>query len=570
MQSKSQSGTDQENQFFSQKSALRLIVIGFLFIAALVIRLHNITAPPLDFAPGRQYFSANFARAYYFETSESIPEWRKQVSRATVQKQLSLEPRIMEHAAVLGYRIVGGEHLWVPRLLSSIFWVIGGAFLYLIAKKIVSIDAAIFSTAFYLFLPFGISASRSFQPDSLMVMMLLFSLFLILRYYEQTSISRLLIAANVSALAMFIIPLCLFLIFGAFISLAVYRRVMNRTGLYQGIWKSVLSKDFLIFTVVSLCPTIIYYGYGTFIARGDLYHHLQGTFFPQLLLELSFWKKWLIMIGRAIGYTALIGAIIGFFMFRQGYSKALLAGLYIGYFIYGIFATFHIKTHDYYQLQFIPVVALSLGPIGALAINQLRKRWYVIALAAVFLTAVIGAGFYTRHIHLKDIYINYKSQLKVLGPIIGVNPQFKDFLFNDFKREVRIAKEIGEIVGHSTRTIYLDSHNGVHLQFHGELYGSNFPKGCPEDPRERGHIPKTEELFSANYFVVRDVKHRGKYIKYIPQYFIVTDFKMFDEKTVLKDFLIKNFPILVQNNDYLIFDLRKMSDRTSTPNSRRP
>jgi 4-amino-4-deoxy-L-arabinose transferase-like glycosyltransferase len=41
-----------------------------------------------------------------------------------------------------------------------------------------STGAALVSTAFYLFAPLGILLSRSFQPDALMMLMFLVSLFL--------------------------------------------------------------------------------------------------------------------------------------------------------------------------------------------------------------------------------------------------------------------------------------------------------------------------------------------------------------------------------------------------------
>jgi len=113
---------------------------------------------------------------------------------------------ILEFLVSIGYRILGAERLWLPRLLSSLFWLVGGGFLYLIGKRITDADAALFATAFYLFLPFAVVASRSFQPDPLMVTLLLASVFAILRYDEAPSRSRLAMAAVVSSLAFVVKP----------------------------------------------------------------------------------------------------------------------------------------------------------------------------------------------------------------------------------------------------------------------------------------------------------------------------------------------------------------------------
>jgi len=130
-----------ELQFFSQKPLMRWLIIGFLFITALGIRLYQIEVPPMDFHPTRQYHSALIARSYYYETSNSIPEWRKQVALINAHREGTYEPPIMEIVVSFAYGLTGGEHLWIPRLLSSLFWLIGGMFLYLIAKKLSSMNA---------------------------------------------------------------------------------------------------------------------------------------------------------------------------------------------------------------------------------------------------------------------------------------------------------------------------------------------------------------------------------------------------------------------------------------------
>ncbi len=551
MQPKYEANAHQKTQFLSQKPALRLLVIGFLFVTAFAIRLHHITMPPLDFAPIRQYQLAHIARGYYFENLESIPEWRKQIARLNMKRMgLLLEPRIIDHAVVFGYRIMGGEHLWIPRVLSSIFWIVGGVFLYLIAGKILSSSAALFSTVFYLFLPFGISASRSFQPDPFMVMLLLFSIFMILKYYERPSLSKLIIAAIVSSSAMLIKPYSIFLIFGAFISITIYR---------QGIRKSLINRDVLIFIFLSPLPGAVYYLSGLLTDVGFLREHTQTSFLPHLLLSPYFWKDWLAMIARVVGLIAFTGAFLGLFVIRDGLSRALLIGLWIGYFIFGLVFTYHIHTHDYYQLQFIPVVALSLGPVGALVINRLFRlfssRRRIAILVVFFLVLIFGISININKVQRRD----YNGYLKIFGYVMGINPQFYKFINEDFEKEVRIAKEIGEIVNHSSKTVFLTPDYGRSLAYHGELSGFSWLiSGSLKEWKLKGiRAPNKEELFNPRYLTI---KTRGKYIKYSPEYFLITDFDEFGKQPDLKDFLHTNFPIMAKSDDYLIFDLRSMSD----------
>lgn len=509
----SQSETAQETQFFSP--LLRLLIIGFLFVMAFGIRAYRINEPPLDFSPARQYRSAIITRGYYFETAKSIPEWKRHVARINKQKEGIIEPPIMERIAFFTYCVAGGEYLWIPRVLSSIFWLIGGAFLYLIAKKLVSTDAAVFSTAFYLFLPFGIEASRSFQPDPLMVMMLLFAIFTILRYYDQPSTLGWMIATTVSTSAILIKPVCLFLIFAAFVSIAIYK---------QGIRRTVISPKFLLFIVISLLPTILFYSYGIFTA-GILRLQARRSFLPYLLLYPFFWKGWFSLIGKVVGHTALIGALLGVLMFRKGLPRALMIGLWSGYFIFGLVFTYHIHTHDYYQLQFIPIIALSLGPIGALVMSHLRqicKRWY--GYTALFLGIIFLVTPINMHILMRD------------------------FSCQKFERRVRIAQEIGKDVNHSTKTIFLSEAFGNVLVYYGELSGKKWP-------RRSGH--RAAKLFWGLPQMSVEERFNILSLNYSPEYFIVTDLREFEVQEDLKNFLTREFSIAVQNNNYLIFDLRK-------------
>ena len=160
-----------------------LVVLGAVFVAALCLRLYRISEPLFDFSPVRQYHSALLARGFY--------EWLLTGNLKTLPPDGIIEPPILELLASLAYALSGGEHLWIPRLLSASFWMVGGVFLYLIARKIVSSNAAVFSVAFYLLAPAAVLPSRAFMPDPLMIMLLMISVYTILRYHEHPTMGRL-------------------------------------------------------------------------------------------------------------------------------------------------------------------------------------------------------------------------------------------------------------------------------------------------------------------------------------------------------------------------------------------
>lgn len=529
----------------------KCIIVILIFIAAFGIRLLHIDRPPLDYNLVRQYQDAHIARNYYFENNETIPEWRKEIARLNSERMgYVLEPRIMENLAVIGYKLTGGEHLWIARTFSSLFWVAGGIFLYLIARKLFSYQASLLTIAYYLFLPFGISSSRSFQPDPLMVMMIMISLFYVVKYHDKPTGGNLITASVLTAIAIFVKPYSLFMIFCSYLALSISR---------SGIIKSILNKNFLIFATISSLPVVLYYAWGLLSDVGYLREHAQNSFVPHIMVRPYFWKNWYTIIGNVIGFIPFLVAVFGFLTVRKGLPRVLLASLWLSYLIFGVAATHHIHTHTYYHMQFIPVVALSLGSAADYARDLIARKGYVrllIAAGGIFLISLISSVS-TSQIQCENFFDD-KSQLKSLRTILGVNTEFRKFVFEDFKDEVRISQEIGDIVGHSTNIIFLTRDFGRSLAYHGELSGYPWPtSGSLLERKERGlWIPGKNEIYNDHYLLIRT---HDKYIKYSPDYFVVTYFKEFEEQTDLSDFLRTNFPIIAQNKEYMIFDLRKMS-----------
>ena len=492
---------------------LRLFFILAIFIAAFSIRIYRITEAPLDFHPTRQYHSAIIARACYFESLSSIPQWRQDVAMKCRERRGIIEPPILEYLTCLGYRVLGGAHLWLPRAISSVFWLIGGFFLYLLAKDLVSADAALFAVVFYLFVPYGISASRSFQPDPMMVMMLLVSIYAIWQYFSHPSITLLITAAVASSFTLFIKPMPVFFIFGAYVSLAIYT---------FGIRKGLFNRNFIIFSVITFLPTLLYCGYGLFVS--DFLQKSTRTIFLQgLLLRPVFWNGLLDQLGKVMGVAAVLISFFGIFLFRKGQAKAIIIGLWCGYLVYGCVFPYAFHTHDYYHLPLIPIVALSLAPIAHLVTRRLSQ-----------------------------IYPRFFSRIPIYAvmffAVFLVIYQVKGRLFHpDYEYHVKQAKEIGSRIGHSTQTIFLAPFYGTSLVYHGEFVGSAWPN--------TGDL-RTKALLGEPILSAKE-RFEAEFLEQSAKYFIVTSGPMLNSQPDLKKFLVENFAVYANNNRYIIFDLNK-------------
>lgn len=496
--------------FFSHHPRLLLATLVVLFLLAIIVRLYKLEAPGLLIE--RDYTSAILARAFYFERVDTTDHDREQIAAITKNNQPILEPPVTEFLVSLIYTAIGADELWAARLLTSTFWLIGGIFLFKIAQTIVSTDAAVFATAYYLFVPLSILLSRSFQPDSLMMMTFLISLFAILSYYDKPSDLRLVAAGSIVGFTVLHRPLVLFALLSTFIALTINE---------NGSWKGIISKRPVLFFTLSLVPTALYYGYGVLFAR-FLRWKVETSFVPNLLLHRFFWVQWAELGVDAVGLTALTGALLGVAMLRKGLARSFIVGLTIGYFAFGIVFTVHIHTHGYYHAQLIPIVAIALGPLVVWLANHMRQEsdklyWWISMSALLLLAIFLGSRAVRGGLNLRYQVVNSEEKYK----------------------------EIGVIVNHSSHTVYVASFYGVPLQYYGELTGTYWPRRFPS--RSSPFLPLSEEEIS--------VEERFKNLRFTPEYFVISDIREYNTHHYdLKEYLEESCSLLVANDEYLIFN----------------
>ena len=491
---------------------MRWSILGPLFLVALAIRLYRLDTPPLDFHPTRQYHSALIARSYYYQMQENIPEWQQEVAIMNAQREPSLEPPILETIAALSYRVADGEYLWIPRLASIIFWLVGGIFVYAIALKLSSFEGAVFSVAFFLLLPFTVEASRSFQPEPMLIMFMAIGIYLLILYAESPTVERLIMSAVFSSLAILVKPTSLFFLYGAYVSIILY---------VKKDWRQLFDRNSILFFSLSFLPALLFYGYGIFIA-GYMRWKLQTSFIPQLLFQFNFWDGWLKRVRIVMGFTAFLGGLLGVLIFQKGWQRFLVLGLWVSYFAYTFTFTYHIHTHDYYHLPLILIVALSLSSCAALISRQIKsesKEWYwqFLFWGTVLAAFILSAG------------TSVQAKRKI--------PKLEG--------EIQIASTIGKIVNHSTQTIVLDEFDGKPLMYHGQFSGIYWPHDY--DIRDAKLWNEPEMNAEQRFYQLN--KNNSM------DYFIVTDLSELTEQADLNDFLRSHFVILVENEDYLIFEL---------------
>lgn len=517
------------------------VFVAVLFALAFAVRMYRITEPPTDFHPTRQFIGAIVARDFYFQHSATVPDWERQIAHVTKQNQELLEPQILPALAALGYQLAGGERLWIPRLISVLCWLGGGWFLWRIAAEMVSPRAALGALAFYLLMPYAIIATRVIQPDPMMVGLMLAALFLILRYDEAPTARRLAAVIAVTGAALFVRPMCVFLLYGGFVAFQFARRGFVR-GIFN--WHSVL------FAVVSLAPTAAFYLHG--MATGGFIRE-QGSFsfMPHLLTQPDYWRGWLTMIGRVTGWLPTLLALGGGLWLATGRFRTLLLGLWAGYLAYGLTFNYHIHTHDYYSLPLIPVAAFSLAPVGErffiwLAEAWAQRRGQLLTGAVVAVFCLAGGVLGLKKMNLKHAPAATKDRIKNAGAMVGFNKKALLFLRRrpeEAAAEISDYKKIGSLVNHSARTVFLDENYGKSLMYYGKLSGAAWQtSGAIRGAHRTGRptpemVPDFESL----------VKERAA------EFFIATTVSDLNAQAAVNAYVTAHYQVMEQNDRFAVF-----------------
>jgi len=486
-----------------------VISLILLLLAGMAIRMYNLTNPPLDFHSTRQMLSFHKARGMYYEFRTDADPEKRAFAIQQWKYGAAVEPEILERVVAFTYRYTG-EQLWVARVYSSLFWVIGALFIFLLAKELVSISGALVSTAFYLFLPYAVFASRSFQPDSLMMMLIIIFWWAVFRWSKQpASYGWAILAGLFGGLAIFVKLVAAFFVIAAGLGAAFgrqsLRELIRRPQVY---WMSFLG----------ILPGVAYIVYGVWVT-GFLGQQFGGRSIPALYLSPAYYLGWIGILNLVMGGVPIILGLISFYFIQEKGTFRFLSALWAGYLIFGIYFNYHISTHDYYSMILIPIVALSLAPLADHLISALNKTsLYEHTRAIPTLLIVIGL-----------LLVNWNTRAVLKS--------------KDYRAEPAKWTAISELVGKDTRLIALTQDYGMRLAYWGWRPTTVWPRA--------GDIYYHENRGAE--FVFADMFTETASNK---DYFIVTDFDELEKQPLLKDYLYAHYPIAFSGDGYVIFDLK--------------
>lgn len=494
-----------------------------LLILGGLLRLIDVTDPPLDFQPSRQMRNSLVARDIYYSLLPTATDEERALAKTFASSVGQYEPPIIESIIALSYFIAGGETIVVARIWETFFWLMAGIALFdLMRRGTTSPWAALIGLAYYLILPFSVQASRSFQPDPLMTSAFVIGIYFLYRWSEASVIQQdtapvskskpldsgkeswkwAILAAILLGFATLVKIVIAFFVGGAAIALVLFT-------LGKNFWKS---KQVWAMAAIMVVPALCYYillNQG----RSTEYFFAWTVTLLKLIASTDFYTKWLAFIGSLFGLT-IIFLSLGGALIAAPRMRWLLISLWIGYVLYGLTLPFQMYTHSYYHIQLIPIIALGL----AVAVNPLVE-------------SVAGMGGVRSASFVALIVAVFGYQAWISRSVL---------MAESFRHEPAFWENVGEQIPTDGDTIALTQDYGYRVMFWGWRHIDLWPLVTDlSEIKNEGNDPadKFAELTAGR------------------EYFLVTAFGQLDKQADLKK-ILDTLPILAEGDGYILYDLR--------------
>ncbi len=497
--------------FLRNKKGVVIILLVVFLLIGIAVRLIDFTDLPLDFATTRQLHSLIMTRGLYYqmETPSSLEIsqdlWNFGISAGN--REPVIEPPILEYLVAFTYRLISNENILVARVYSVLFWVMGGIPLFFLVKRLTSVNGAFAALAFYELIPFGVYASRSFQPEPMMIMWVLWALYFQVAWAQQDTWKNAILAGVFTGIALLVkIPMAFF------VGIPYAGLVLQK-----GIKFWLKNKRVYVMAILAILPALIYNLLSATVG-GNAGSIFGARFFPQLFTQIRWYLDWLFMIQNVVGLFPLVIGLLAFFLIQQKEGRVLYGCLWIGYVLYGYMFAYHIYTHNYYQLPLIVILALGFGFLFSVffaKMERLNKNWLPRILMALFLVFAMAL-----------------TVQRTRGVLVA----------SSYRHEAAYWTELGEKIGMNKSVVAITQDYGYRINYWGHVSPSLWPTSSEVAIKELqgASDPEFQQLF--------------KELTLNKSTFLVTMLNEFDQQPELRDYLLANYPYQ-QGDGYYIFDL---------------
>jgi len=474
------------------------LILSLILLLALGLRLYKIDIPLADHHSWRQADTAAVARNFVKEGFDFLhPRIDNMAPLHTGKPNLSrfffVEPPIY-NSLVAGVYTLFGIQEKLARLVSIIFSLGAIVFLYLLVKRFFNQWVGLLAAFFMAVLPFSIFYSRVIMPESMMLFASLGMLYFFSHWLEGLSSAYWILATVFTAWALTLKA------FPSFLVLPMLYLVWQK-------WQFNLlkQKKLWLFAVFAILPLVFWRVWISQFPEGippfDVLFNLGGIRFRPAFFRWIFSER----IGKLIlGSWGLPLLVLGLIL-KPGKKEGWFFHWWLAsFFAYvTVFAAGNV-THDYYQIPFIPIVSIFLAKGSYWLLRAPRQYLSRISCFLLLVTCVffmLGFSWY----EVRGFY-NIQSGVDLSGQAV----------------DELTPKDALVLTGDSNDATLLYNCNR-----HGWTggYASYFPNTIKT-------IEKVKKIGASVYVTTR-----------------------FEENSDFGQYMLKNYSIIKQTDQYIIFSL---------------
>lgn len=377
-------------------------------LGAFIVRLYRLDSPLADWQAWRQVDTSSVSRNFVKYGFDILHPRFNDISNVPSGKDNPQGYRFVEFPIYnifqAGfYKIFGTFNLEESgRIVTIIISLLSIVFLFLIVKKYSDPTAAIFSAAFFAFIPFNIYYGRSILPDPAMAMSILGGIYFFDKWLERDTAKKPINWLWFFTSLLFIAAGLLIKPYAIFFTLPIIYLVFAKFGFnFYKKWQ------LYIYLIFAITPLILWRVWMTQFPEGIpasdwLFNggniRFKGAFFFWLFAD---------RIGRLIlGYWGLV--IFGFGVITVARKKFVQKNLFfVSFLLSSLLYLFIIARgnvqHDYYQILIMPSLSIFLG-LGSNLLLNLPKEYFhrsvgilVLVVCAIF---SLSFGWY----HIRDYF----------------------------------------------------------------------------------------------------------------------------------------------------------------------
>lgn len=491
------------------------ILIVFISIA---VRLIMIWQPILEVHSTRQVMTASVARNFFQDGFNIF--YPQTDFNGDGPSLYAVEFPIYQFFVAILYKIANSVHEVYGRLLSILFFAISLFPLFQLVKKYSNRNTARWSIFFFSFSPLCIQYSRAFLPETMMICLFLYSLWLFDRWLDNNKFYIYVVLVATTALAVIVRPYALIIFFPmVYLAWCKYK------------WKLFSHLALLLLPVVIILPSLIWYFSMWSTSRGmtgvpDLWSsHIWDL--KMLTKPIYYTNMWNSISGKSLTPLGLPIVILGL-LFKETNVKAyFFHGWFLGVLFFFIVIAEPNAFHDYYQFSLIPVASVFFGKaIDKVQLLTSKGSFWelsIVKTSIIFITTAV-IFFYTQPIYESP---GIHSNIVSAGKAVQELTKPKDLVV--------------AVQGSGPAFLYYCNRKGWNFM----MQGSKLIQAYKEQGASLDGISLDPIVILEKY------REKGAI------YFAAADVNEFNSETIFASYMRTQYQILQETPQYIIFDISK-------------